>query len=110
MQLAQMARAAHKHDCLAAAGDTAHEAVPFAQRFGQTFLLPVHHLEELGVVVGPAHADLRIESGADLVHLGRAQAWCMRGRRRQELAQSGKEALCGEVVGRQDQTWAERLL
>jgi|SRR5882672_9330736 len=110
MQLAQMARAAHKHDCLAAAGDTTHEAVLVAQRLGQTLLLPVHHLEELGVVVGPAHADLRIESGADLVHLSRAQAWCVRGPQRQEAAKSGKEALCGEVVGRQDQTWPERLL
>ena len=38
------------------------------------------------------------------------EAYIQLGSRRQELAQSGKEALCGEVVGRQDQTWAERLL
>src|SRR4029453_15994586 len=84
--------------------------MPVAQRFGQALLLPVHDLDKVSIVVGPAYADLRIEGRADLVHLIRAQSWCVRGPWWQETAETRKEPLRGEVVTGQDQVWSERLL
>ena len=70
-----MARSAHEDDRLATAGDAAHQTMPVAQRLGQALLLTIHHLENLGVVVGPAHANLGIENSTYLVHLRGAQSW-----------------------------------
>src|SRR6266566_7007519 len=84
--------------------------MPVAQRLGQALLLPIHDLENRGVVVGPAHADLRIEDSAYLVHLGEAQSrrvWTPRG---YQVTQSWQEAVNGEIVGGQDETCAERFL
>jgi len=60
MQLSQVAAQAREHDRLAAS-HAPHELVAGAQRLGQTSW-PIHHLDEIGVVVAQPTRDLWIEA------------------------------------------------